>query len=167
MVVVVLPVSFVVGAVRVREYSFAICLAVFPESFVHGTVSVNHSSSTIGHIILPVSFENGAILDNLHATTESFTVGPLAFVLTTIRQLDDTLLRSKVIIFTRQFAILEFSHSCSFVENFLSHSIALILSQSTYLSMKHARFLLESMRLFDTVANKEAASYGLELDDSN
>jgi len=165
MVVILLPVSFVARAVSIGKESFSVCLAIFPESFINRGVGVNHSASAIRLITDPVSLENGAILSNLHSTTKSRTVIPLTFVLTTVWQFCRILLRSKLIIFTWQFAILELRHSSTFVKNFLSQLLALFLGQCFYATMHHAWFASESVRFFDTVANKEAASYGLELND--
>merc|ERR1712238_217044 len=92
MIQVILPLSFVVGAISMSKEASSMRLIVFPRPFEYRAVSMDHSASTICHIVLPISLIDGAVLPGLHTSTMSFPVGPFAFEFTPIWQLDEGLL---------------------------------------------------------------------------
>ena len=130
MLLIVDPVTFVLGTVSVSIFSEAVSLVIFPLAIIDVAIRMNQSSTAISFIGFPISFINATIAPNLisSAVSKSGFHIPFSLILSAVGQhhhLPLLFLYTRLIIFVVISTVFELRqvfpyglHSCSLLFKF-------------------------------------------------
>ena len=111
MLLVVEPLTLVIGTVRMRVCSHAFSLIVDPLSFVDIAIGMNKLSLSVGLIVAPLALVAATIWPQLGANAVTLAVQPLSSIGGSIAQREGSLIHAAIRIY-RLISIVHPTHVC-------------------------------------------------------